>query len=390
MKFTHHLPETNLLFEKGGLDRLGEKTRDYGNKALIVTDEETMEELGFLKQAKDSLKEAGLEVAHYNGVKPNPTQEIVDRGAEFADKENCDVVVALGGGSTIDTAKSIAVVAGHEDDMIWNFVPESKQGRGKEITEKTLPIIAVPTTSGTGSHVTPYAVLTHTETRGKPGFGDTPMFPKVSIVDVNLTKEMPQRLTALTGFDVFAHVSENIVAKGDHPIADPWATEAMTLVSQYLPRVVEDGEDMEAREMMALADTYAGLSNTSSATNLRNAMAHSISGHYPEIAHGQALTSISVPIMRFNVENGDERTRQRYAMISQCLGGERDPKEAIQRLEELIEDIGLDKTLSELGVEEEKIPQMAQDAFDYMKGDVENNPVKVSVKDVEKLFKESY
>jgi len=390
MHFRHHLPQSNILFEQGGLDKLGEEATNYGEKALIVTDGSTMEELGFLGQAVSSLKEEGLEVVHYNGVKPNPTNEIVDNGAELAKKEKCDVVVALGGGSTIDTAKSIAVVAGHNANEIWGFLPKEAGGNGRLITDQTLPIIAVPTTSGTGSHVTPYAVLTHAETRGKPGFGNDPMFPQLSIVDINLTKEMPPRLTALTGFDVFAHVSENLVAKGDHHIADPWAREALTIVSNYLPQVVEDSNDLEAREMMALADTYAGLSNTSSSTNLRHAMAHAISGHYPEVAHAQALASIAVAIMRHNVKQGDKKTRKRYANIAWCLGGTRKPEAAVEELKKLIETLTLDKTLEELGVEKSKLQQMAEDTFTYMGGDVANNPVEVDKQDVFRLFEKSY
>ncbi|KXA89988.1 hypothetical protein AKJ57_04615 [candidate division MSBL1 archaeon SCGC-AAA259A05] len=281
-------------------------------------------------------------------------------------------------------------MAGHKGNGVWKYVPKGKQGEGSPITDRTLPIITIPSTSGTGSHVTPYAVITDPETGGKPGFGDDSMFPDLSIVDVDILREMPERLTAATGFDVFTHVSENIVAKGDHPISDLLARRTVEIVSDYLPRALEDGSDMEAREMMALADTCAGLSNTASFCNLRHGMVHSISGHYPDIAHGQALASVAVPVMEFNLARADERTRDRYAEIAGRMGGEEKAGEAVERLKDLIEELGLDKGLSELGVKEKKISQMTSDVFSYMENDVENNPVPVTREEIGDIYRKSF
>nr|5YVM_A Chain A, alcohol dehydrogenase [candidate division MSBL1 archaeon SCGC-AAA259E19]5YVS_A Chain A, alcohol dehydrogenase [candidate division MSBL1 archaeon SCGC-AAA259E19] len=399
MEFRHNLPSSDIIFGSGTLEKIGEETKKWGDKAILVTGKSNMKKLGFLADAIDYLESAGVETVHYGEIEPNPTTTVVDEGAEIVLEEGCDVVVALGGGSSMDAAKGIAMVAGHSaeerDISVWDFAPEGDK-ETKPITEKTLPVIAATSTSGTGSHVTPYAVITNPETKGKPGFGNKHSFPKVSIVDIDILKEMPPRLTAITGYDVFSHVSENLTAKGDHPTADPLAIRAIEYVTEYLLRAVEDGEDIKAREKMAVADTYAGLSNTISGTTLRHAMAHPISGYYPDISHGQALASISVPIMEHNIENGDEKTWERYSRIAVALDASKPvdntrqaASKAVDGLKNLLRSLDLDKPLSELGVEEEKIPEMTEGAFIYMGGGIEANPVDVSKEDVKEIFRKS-
>jgi len=321
----------------------------------------------------------------------------VDDGAQVAMEEGCDVVLPLGGGSVIDAAKGMAVVAGHESDGIWSHVPSSQQGGGLPITDDTLPIIAVSSTSGTGSHVTPWAVITNPENKGKPGFGDFPMFPKVSIVDPDLPSNMPPRLTALTGFDVFAHNSEALTARDFGGLIEPLAYRALEYIGEYLPRAYENGDDMEARERMALADTYAGLSITAGDTHARHGISHSVSGNYPEIAHGQALASVSVPLMKFNIERGDKDIWKNYSKVASALGAIESPEgtkeaamSALEAVSDLMEELDLDNNLSELGVKEDKIPKMAEDSFDYMGATVEKNPSEISLEDVEEILREAY
>lgn len=396
MHFHHVLPASNVLFGKGTLKEIGKETSRWGRNALLVTGKSSMKRLGFLEKTINSLEDEGVDVVHYGEVEPNPTTLTVNRGAEITLEEDRNVVVALGGGSAMDAAKAIAVVAGHYDDegeiSIWDYVVGEAP-----ITDRTLPVITATSTSGTGSHVTPYSVLTNPETNGKPGFGEAPMFPKVSIVDMEILRKMPPRLTAITGFDVYSHVSENLISRGDHPTADPYAIRAIEYVAEYLPRAYEDGDDMEAREKMAVADTYAGLSNTIASTALRHAMGHSISGHYPQIPHGQALASVAIPIMKYNIENGDERTRTRYSKIATALGALESPSrskdsalKAVEAVEDLLETLDLDKSMSETGVKEDRIAQMTEDTFTYMKGDIEVNPAEVGEKEVEDIFREAY
>lgn len=399
MEFLHSLPKSKVIFGEGKLNQLGSVVADYGSNVFLVTGKSSMEKLGFLDKTKNYLEQAEITYTHFNEVTPNPTTETVNKGAQLALKDDCDVVVALGGGSTMDAAKAIAVVAGHQQvggsNDIWDYVSAGKED-SEPITEKTLPIITVTSTSGTGSHVTPYAVITNPDTGGKPGFGGPPMFPEVSIVDPEILLEMPPKLTALTGFDVYSHVSENLVSKGDHPTADPYAKEAIKLVSEYLPIAYNNGDNLEAREMMAVADTYAGLSNTISSTGLRHAMEHAVSGHYPEVSHAQGLASVAIPIMEYNIKNGDAKVRRRYSIIAKQFGkidevtSEKEVSlQSVNALKDFLEKLDLDKGLRELGVKESSIESMVEGTFKYMKGDIEHNPVMPDREDVKELFKQS-
>ncbi len=399
MEFLHSLPKSKVLFGEGKLNQLGAEVANYGSNVLLVTGKSSMEKLGFLDKAKNYLNQEGLSYTHFNEVTPNPTTETVNKGARLALEDDCDVVVALGGGSAMDAAKAMAVVAGHKpnggSEDIWDYVSAAKDD-AEPITEETLPIITVTSTSGTGSHVTPYAVITNPDTGGKPGFGGPPMFPEVSIVDPEILLEMPPKLTALTGFDVYSHVSENIVSKGDHPTADPYAKEAIKLVSEYLPLAYNDGDNLEAREKMAVADTFAGLSNTLASTGLRHAMEHAVSGHYPEVSHAQGLASVAIPIMKYNIEHGDKKTRRRYSTIAkqfeeidEITGQKQDALKSVTAVKDLLEKLDLDKGLGELGVEDSSIESMVEGTFEYMKGDIEHNPVMPDRQDVKELFKKS-
>ncbi|MBS3736869.1 MAG: iron-containing alcohol dehydrogenase [Candidatus Bipolaricaulota bacterium] len=399
MEFLHSLPKSKVLFGDGKLKQLGSEAANYGSNVFLVTGKSSMEKLGFLDKTKKYLNREGLSYTHFNEVTPNPTTETVNKGAQLALGEGCDVVVALGGGSAMDAAKAIAVVAGHKpnggSEDIWDYI-SAAQDDSEPITEETLPIITVTSTSGTGSHVTPYAVITNPDTGGKPGFGGPPMFPEVSIVDPEILLEMPPKLTALTGFDVYSHVSENIVSKGDHPTADPYAKEAIKLVSEYLPIAYNNGDDLEAREMMAVADTYAGLSNTIASTGLRHAMEHAVSGHYPEVSHAQGLASLAIPIMEYNIEHGDKKTLERYSKIAKQFGEidkvtsqKEDALKSVTALNDFLGKLELDKGLRELGVEDSSIESMVEGTFEYMKGDIEHNPVIPDRQDVKEIFKQA-
>jgi alcohol dehydrogenase class IV len=163
-------------------------------------------------------------------------------------------------------------------------------------------------------------VISNPETSGKPGFGSEYMYPWASIVDLDIIKNMPPELTAHTGFDTLAHVLEAFVSRKGNPIGDSYCLKAIELVSSYLPVVYREGDDMEARFNMALADTYAGGAINVASAALPHAMSHPISGHYPNIDHGVALAAISSAAMEFNIDNGDKKTVHKYCQIAKTTG----------------------------------------------------------------------
>jgi len=394
--FRYSLPATDLIFGKGSLERLGTEVRKIGKKALLVTGKKSMKRLGFLDKSCDSLEKNGLEVVYYEEVIPNPTVEVVDKGTEKAIDNGCDVVVGLGGGSAIDAAKNIAIAAGHfegEKISIWEFA--GVHDKPRQITSKSLPVVAITSTSGTGSHVSRFAVVTNQKTREKIGIMSRFICPRLSIVDIDILSCMPPSLTAKTGFDALTHVMECFVSKRANPITDFTCLKAMKLIFNYLPRAYNKGDDMEAREAMALADTFAGWALITSRPILPHALSHPVSAFYPEIDHGVALGSLTPRIMRFNIERGDEGTVSKYCEIAR-MGGEKvvscSKKEAlksVKAVQELLEKIELNVTLKDLAVKEDSFEDMIESAFTTMKGPMEANPVSVTREDILNLYRKS-
>jgi len=394
--FRYSLPATDLIFGKGSLEYLGTELRKIGKKALLVTGKKSMKELGFLKRSCDYLEKEGLKVVHYGEVVPNPTVEVVDKGTDRAIDNGCDVVVGLGGGSTIDTAKNIAIAAGHfegEKISIWEFA--GVHDKPRQITSKSLPVVAITSTSGSGSHVSRFAVVTNQKTRQKTGIMSPFICPKLSIVDIDIPSCMPPSLTSKTGFDALTHLMECFVSKKANPITDFTCLKAMKLIFDYLPGAYNKGDDMKAREAMALADTFAGWALVTSRPVLPHALSHPLSAFYPEISHGSVLSALTPEIMRFNIERGDEQAVSKYCEIAR-IGGEKvvscSRKEALKSVkvvQELLEKIELTATLKDLGAKEDSFEDMIESAFTTMKGPIEANPVPVTREDILNLYSKS-
>jgi len=385
ISFNYFQP-TELRFGAGRLKELGEVARRFGKRCLIVTVPIFPEFENTYLKAQESLRKAGLEVAHFDGVIPNPTVEIVSQGAELAKKYGAEVVIGLGGGSSLDTAKAIAVEATHPGTC-WDYL----YFRKTQPTEKTLPIIAVPTTSGTGSHVTQVAVVTNSAERNKSALYNSILYPRIAIVDPELMLTMPPQLTATTGFDAFTHAFESYINPKGSPFTDLLATEAIRIIVQRLPEAVKNGQDLEARTRMAWADSLAGLSIANAGVTLPHGIAMAMSGLYPHIAHGQALAAVYPAVVRFSWRHA----REKFAYLGQVFGDElKDSSidflaaEACEKLENFLKTIGLSKTLKELGVPEEELNLLAERSL--VLPDYKNHPYVVSLKEVLALLEESY
>lgn len=393
MEISYFLPRTDLILGPGVLSKLGEETAKIGKRALIVTGKSSMKRLGFLDRAVELLEEAGVSAAVFSGVEPNPTLENAADGAKLCIENNCDVVVALGGGSSMDASKAIAIAAGcGEADSIWGFVTGKKQ-----LTEKILPIVAVTSTSGSGSHVTPYFVITNRPANKKAALSSEFIFPRKSIYDVEIAKHMPPKVTAECGFDVLAHVMEAFTNKRSSPISDAWCIRAMELVAANLEKAFNNGEGLEARTGMAVADTFAGFAISAAGVNAIHPIANTLSGFFPEIAHGQALATLSQAVMRHNIENGPQGLVEKYAQIAQALGekvsekmGKEDALLSVDAVGKLREKIGLGKGLAELNVSKEKFLEIADTAMEMSGATIQNNPIDVYNKEtLVKFFGES-
>jgi alcohol dehydrogenase len=366
-----------IVFGAGKFNESGTLVSELGKKGLIVCDA-WCASTGLPAKLAEIMKSAGVESVIYDGVIPNPTVQVIDAGAELAIKNNCDFVIGLGGGSSMDTAKGIAVAATHEGS-VWPYAMGEK-----DITSETLPITAISTTSGTGSQCTCFAVISNPETKQKPGMGSPYVLPQLAIVDPELMLSAPAQLTVNTGFDVFCHAVEAYTSTAASEFSDMYAEKALKLVGQYLERCYKDGNDLEARAGMALADTCGGIAICNGVVTLAHVMAHVISGHFCDIPHGDALYSIYGETLKFN----SQALAEKHKFIANAIDPGND--DVVSAFENFFGKFEFRNMLKAKFQENpEIIDHIAKDTFTYMKGIVELNPVAVTKEDAKNILSAS-
>jgi len=305
MKDFNYFQPTDIRFGKGRVHEIGNIVAGLGKRCLVVTVPVFPAMAPIFETVLSELKSAGVETAHFDGVQPNPTTDVVTKGSEMARAHEADVVLGVGGGSSMDTAKAIAVEATH-DGTAWDYL----FFRDTQPTEKTLPVVAVTTTSGTGSQVTQVAVVTNTREKNKSAIYHPRIYPRVAVVDPELMRTVPEHVTASTGFDVFAHAFESYINPGGSPYTDLLALEAIRLVIAHLPDAVREGENMDARSHMAWADTLAGLCIANAGVTLPHGIGMAVSGIYPHVMHGESLAVVYPAIMRYTHHTAPKKFAQ--------------------------------------------------------------------------------
>lgn len=376
-----------LVFGEGKINETGIYTSAYGKKAIIVTTGDYFREIGLVARLQNILKESGVDSIHYGEVDPNPLNTQIDAGAAAALTAGCDMVIGLGGGSAIDAAKGIAIVLGH-DKPIWDFCMGDPV---EDITDKTFPIIALTTTSGTGSECTQWSVITNKETAEKPGIGSDYTFAKVAIVDPELMYTLPEQATASTGFDTLAHAIEAYTAILSTPVTDLYCEQAIRLVGKFVRRAVKNGEDREARNGMAFANTLAGMAISVGVVTLCHGLAHSIGGVAGTI-HGETLAAMTPATMRFSMKSAPNKfkniamfLRDEYPGTFSCS-----LEESLEEVESVINDLGLNTPLSKQGLREKDIEKAADGVIRYMGGSIENDPAMPNREDILQIIKDSF
>lgn len=381
-----YLP-TEIVFGVGKLNELPERVKTLGKRALIVTGRTSTKKTGLLQRVEELMRKVGIDTLVFDKVIPNPISDHVDEATEIVRREKIDFIVGLGGGSAIDTAKAISITAPNEGKF-WDYVPVG----GGKTPEKAIPVVAIPTTHGTGTEADPFAVITNPATKEKVGIGYRNTFPILSIVDPEVMKTLPKDQTVYTSMDAFYHSIEAFLNVKANPYSDVLALDSMRRIVTYLPVAYEDGEDLEARTNLAWASTEAGITETLTGVIANHALEHGLSGFYPEITHGLGLC-ITGPYL---FEYVFDHTYERLARVGREVFGvyETDEKKAaklaIKKLRDFQEMFGLNKRLGELGVKKEDIPAMAETAYRILKGVVVVTPGGLGVKDLEEIYTMSY
>ena len=388
MPYEFYLP-TKLLYGAGCLSALGGCALP-GRKALLVTSAgQSAKRHGYLGRVEEQLTQAGVRAVLYDQITPNPTKAEVMAGAALCRKEGCDFVLGLGGGSSIDAAKAISVMARNPGDY-WYYV-SGGTGKGKAVPNAPLPVVAVTTTAGTGTEADPWTVTTNEETQEKIGFGYEKTFPVLSVVDPELMVSVPPRLTAYQGFDALFHSTEGYLNRTASPISDLMALEAIRLIGKSLPRAVRDGADLEARGDVALANTLSGMVETLSGCISEHSIAHAMSAYHPKLPHGAALIAISKAYYQKLIRLG--ACRERMAAMARALGksdAER-PEDFLTALDALQKECSVDGlALSSFGMSPEEFPALTRNARETMGGLFEVDPVAVSDGDVLEILSDAF
>ena len=383
--FVFDIP-TRLHFGKGTLNQLHELPLP-GKKALIVISSgKSMKANGYLSRVQQELDQAGVSHALFDQVCANPTLQNVMDGAAMARAEQCDFIVGLGGGSSMDCAKAIALATVNEGDF-WNY-QHGKTGKGQMYTEKPLPVVAITTTAGTGSEIDPWFVITKTETNEKSGAGWPPYsYPTLSIVDPELMMTVPPKMTAYQGFDALFHATESVINRFEDVFAEMFALQAVSYIGKYLPRAVENGGDEEARTYMAMANTLAGYyMNCTSEHSLE----HELSAFHPALPHGAGLIMISRAYYQAMADA--HACDGQMIKLAKALGKEDADKaqDFITALDGLMAACGVhDLKMSDYGIHPDEFPAMVASAR-AMGGLFMADPTELSDDQLLKIYQDSY
>jgi len=373
-----------IVFGDGAFQRLAQYVTSLkGKKPLVVLDK-NLAERGFDEKIADLLKHAGMKYVLYNKAEAEPVLEMADEVAGMAVKNKADIVVGIGGGSAMDLAKAVAVIAANKgkakDYLGLNKVP----GPG-------LPKIMVPTTAGTGSEVTFTAVFVRKDLKKKEGMNSPYLYPELALLDPMLTLSVPPMVTATTGVDALCHAFESYTSIHSSLMSEMMSLEAIRLISSNLRTCVHDGSNLSARKNMLLGSLYAGLGLANAGVTAVHSLSYPLGGKYG-IPHGMANTVLLPSVMRFNLPGALEK----YVAVAKTMGevvsnlSIRDAAyTAVEAVENLIDDCGIIDTLETLGIDRKDFPILADTAMTVARP-LENNPRKVTEEDAIEIYEDAF
>lgn len=391
MKFDYYMP-SRLLFGPGKLNELANEPLP-GKKALIVISSgKSMRKTGILDRLTGILKARNVEYIIFDKILPNPVKSHVMEGAQLAGSEGCDFVIGLGGGSSIDSAKSIAFMATNPGDY-WDYV-SGGSGKGLPMIAKPLPIVAITTTAGTGTEADPWTVITKEDTNEKIGFGNQSTFPVLSVVDPELMLTVPEKLTAYQGFDALFHSTEGYIANIATPVSDILALKSIELITKYLPICVKDGSNLEARTQVALANTLAGMVESTSSCTSEHSMEHAMSAFHHELPHGAGLIMLSESYYSFFAEKIPERLADMAGAMGADTASLPEGKRAlafVKALVDLQKACGVDNLkMSDYGIKRDEIPTLAENARSTMGGLFALDRYRLSLEETVEIMNRAY
>jgi len=365
-----YAPITRVVFGAGRLSQLGSLCQDLKAKRIFLVTDHGLEEAGHVSRAQKYLTEAGLEVILYDEVHPNPTTLDVEKGLKVAQSANPDLIIGLGGGSSMDCAKGINFLLTNGGEM------KDYWGVGKA-TEEMLPMIAIPTTSGTGSEAQSFALIADADTHMKMACGDKKAACKIALLDPELTLSMPTSLTVVTGIDAISHAVETYVTTKQNIISKTLSLRAFDFLVHAFPQVLTDPDNLEARGKMLLGAHLAGAAIENSMLGATHALANPLTAHF-DTTHGTAIGIMLPHVVRFNAKVAN------YTELARTAGLE--PTNTLEagelladHLRELFNMAGSPATLNDISFDAELLPKLAEEAADQWTGNFNPHPVEAQI-----------
>ncbi|MEP5567694.1 MAG: iron-containing alcohol dehydrogenase [Halioglobus sp.] len=376
----------SIVNKAGGIRSVPQLCKNLGiQKPLLVTDFGIVS-LGLHESLLSSFSSAGIHCCVFKDVQPDPSESVVLSALDYAQHESIDGIIGLGGGSSLDVAKTIAVLANSEQHLDDIYGVDN-------VSSSRLPLIQIPTTAGTGSEVTPIAVITTGDTT-KKGIVSPVMLPDIALLDPELTLGLPPHITAATGIDAIVHAIEAYTsAKKKNPYSDLLARKAIKLLTTYIQTAVHKGSDLEARSAMMFGATLAGQAFSNAPVAAVHALAYPLGGHF-HIPHGLSNALMLPHVMRFNLPQAEGLYAELAPLAtnnhSSAAGSDRQRAEMlIDYLVELMDDLGMPSTLHSVGISERHLPLLAEEAMQQQRLLV-NNPREVNKDDALNIYRASY
>lgn len=382
IKHYHFQTASHIVSGAGSLDLLGEKLDGLGLSRLtsiFILTQPSIVSLGYADHIKRELAKKGIASEVSTEIKPEPTEENIEDVFHTFLRGEHDAIIGIGGGSVLDAAKILAVLK-------TNDQPVSALVGTNLVKKRGVPTILIPTTSGTGSEVTPNAIVTFPEKELKIGMVSPHLLPDLVILDPALTLNLPKSITAATGMDAFTHALESYISNKANPFSDMFALESMRLISGSIQEAYHHGDNMKARENMLVGAMYGGMALTSAGTAAVHAMAYPLGGKY-KISHGVANSMLLPHVTAFNADHIIDRLEHVARAIG--LAGAHTKQElaehVIRQIEEWTADLHIPQQLKAFGVSKEDVPALAQAASE-VKRLMDNNPKPMSVSDIEQVY----
>lgn len=388
MNFVFDNP-TKLLFGTGKLSELHNEVLP-GKKALLLTSAgKSYITNGSFDKTVEQLKLAGVEYVHLANVLENPLKENCEEAGKFAKENDCDFIVALGGGAVLDSSVPVSIMATNDGDL-WDYV-FGGTGKGKIAPNKPLPIVTIATSSGTGSEMNEWGVICKEDTDEKIGMGDRRCKPVIAVVDPTYMTTVPAKYTAFQGFDALFHNTEVMMSTSLNVMSEAIALSAIENIYKYLPKAVANGNDLEAREHVAYASTMAGITMQLTSTTAQHSMEHAMSAYHRNLQHGAGLIIISKEFAQFYVDK--HACDERFIKMARVMGypQSNNPQDFVTALVELQKACGVaDLKMSDYGFEKSECMTLAKAARNLQGGLYAANPCETSDEDIAGIFERSF